>query len=102
MLSAGYLEDWRWGATLSGAPQGGVASPILSSIYLHKLDQFVETVLIPEYTRGDAGHATLPTSNYKTSWRKPAGVVTGRWPGRYGGGWSAFPAPTPMTRAIGG
>jgi Type II intron maturase/Reverse transcriptase (RNA-dependent DNA polymerase) len=52
MLSAGYLEDWRWGATLSGAPQGGVASPILSSIYLHKLDQFVETVLIPEYTRG--------------------------------------------------
>jgi len=53
MLQAGYLEDWKWGATLSGAPQGGVASPILSSIYLHKLDQFVETVLIPEYTRGD-------------------------------------------------
>jgi group II intron reverse transcriptase/maturase len=52
MLTAGYLEDWKWGATLSGAPQGGVASPILSSIYLHKLDVFVETVLIPEYTRG--------------------------------------------------
>jgi len=52
MLTAGYLEDWRWGATLSGAPQGGVASPILSNIYLHKLDEFVETVLIPEYTRG--------------------------------------------------
>jgi group II intron reverse transcriptase/maturase len=52
MLTAGYLEDWKWGATLSGAPQGGVASPILSSIYLHKLDEFVETVLIPEYTRG--------------------------------------------------
>ena len=50
---AGYLEDWVWNATLSGAPQGGVASPILSNIYLHKLDSFVETVLIPEYTRGD-------------------------------------------------
>jgi hypothetical protein len=24
MLRAGYLEDWVWGATLSGAPQGGV------------------------------------------------------------------------------
>jgi len=52
MLTAGYLEDWIWGATLSGAPQGGVASPILSNIYLHKLDTFVETVLIPNYTRG--------------------------------------------------
>src|SRR5947199_7894272 len=52
MLQAGYLEDWVWGATLSGAPQGGVTSPILSNIYLHKLDDFVERVLIPEHTRG--------------------------------------------------
>ena len=52
MLTAGYLEDWTWNATLSGAPQGGVVSPVLSNIYLHRLDEFVETVLIPEYTRG--------------------------------------------------
>jgi group II intron reverse transcriptase/maturase len=54
MLQAGYLEDWVYNATLSGAPQGGVASPILSNIYLHKLDNFVEKVLIPEYTRGES------------------------------------------------
>jgi group II intron reverse transcriptase/maturase len=53
MLTAGYLEDWTWGATLSGTPQGGVASPILSNIYLHRLDTFVETVLIPQHTRGE-------------------------------------------------
>jgi group II intron reverse transcriptase/maturase len=52
MLRAGYLEDWVFHATLSGAPQGGVVSPILSNIYLDRLDTFVETVLIPEYTRG--------------------------------------------------
>jgi len=52
MLTAGYLEDWRWGPTLSGVPQGGVVSPLPSNIYLHKLDVFVETVLIPEFTRG--------------------------------------------------
>ncbi len=52
MLKAGYLEDWKYHQTLSGAPQGGVVSPILSNIYLHKLDVFVETVLIPQYTRG--------------------------------------------------
>ncbi|MEV0621605.1 reverse transcriptase/maturase family protein, partial [Nonomuraea sp. NPDC050404] len=27
MLQAGYLEDWKWNATLSGAPQGGVITP---------------------------------------------------------------------------
>src|SRR6478752_6901925 len=54
MLEAGYLEDWEWNATLSGAPQGGVVSPVLSSIYLDRLDSFAETVLIPEYTRGKA------------------------------------------------
>src|SRR5690242_82957 len=40
MLRAGYLEDWTWHATYSGAPQGGVVSPILSNIYLDRLDTF--------------------------------------------------------------
>ena len=52
MLKAGYLEDWEYRETLSGCPQGGVVSPILSNIYLHKLDEFVEQELIPQYTRG--------------------------------------------------
>ncbi|WP_211265753.1 reverse transcriptase/maturase family protein [Actinacidiphila oryziradicis] len=52
MLTAGYLEDWVWNATLSGVPQGSGVSPVMSNIYLHRLDTFVETVLIPEYTRG--------------------------------------------------
>ena len=52
MLQAGYLEEWRWHQTLSGAPQGGVCSPILSNIYLDKLDTFVETVLLPKYNHG--------------------------------------------------
>ncbi|MCX4880635.1 reverse transcriptase/maturase family protein [Streptomyces sp. NBC_00847] len=51
MLKAGYLEEWVWNATLSGAPQGGVVSPVISNIYLHKLDEFIEKTLIPEYTR---------------------------------------------------
>ena len=53
MLKAGYLEDWQYHQTLSGCPQGGVVSPILSNIYLHKLDVYVETVLSPQYTRGE-------------------------------------------------
>jgi group II intron reverse transcriptase/maturase len=52
LLDAGYLEDWKFNQTLSGVPQGSIVSPILSNILLDKLDKFVETVLIPQYTRG--------------------------------------------------
>jgi group II intron reverse transcriptase/maturase len=52
LLQAGYLEEWYYRPTLSGTPQGGVASPLLANIYLDKLDKFVEMVLVPEYTRG--------------------------------------------------
>lgn len=44
MLKAGYLEDWTFHRTFSGAPQGGVISPILANIYLHELDGFMAEV----------------------------------------------------------
>src|SRR5262250_306074 len=52
MLKAGYLEDWEYHETPSGVPQGGVVSPVLSNIYLNKLDEFVKRELVPRYTRG--------------------------------------------------
>jgi group II intron reverse transcriptase/maturase len=52
MLRAGWLEDWVWRPSLVGAPQGGVASPILSNIYLHELDRWVVEELIPRHTKG--------------------------------------------------
>lgn len=53
LLKAGYLEDWKYHDTLSGSPQGGIVSPILSNIYLDRLDRYVESVLIPTHTRGE-------------------------------------------------
>ena len=52
MLKAGYLEDWEYHDTLSGTPQGNVVSPLLSNIYLNKLDEYIERELIPQHTRG--------------------------------------------------
>jgi hypothetical protein len=36
------MEDWTFNRPLSGVPQGGIVSPILSNILLDKLDKYVE------------------------------------------------------------
>lgn len=75
LLESGYLEEWKFNKTLSGCPQGGVISPILSNIYLDKLDQYVEKTLIPAYTRGKK---RVPNPEYETlrakeRWQKRLG-----------------------------
>jgi hypothetical protein len=47
---------WRTGGGMPRCPvrhKGGIASPVLSNIYLDRLDTFVEQTLLPEYNRGD-------------------------------------------------
>ncbi|MGW4792208.1 reverse transcriptase domain-containing protein [Nonomuraea sp. NPDC004297] len=60
LLQAGHLEDWRYHSTLSGCPQGGVISPILSNIYLDRLDKYIESVILPAHNRGDRRRFHLP------------------------------------------
>jgi RNA-directed DNA polymerase len=50
-LKAGYLEDWVFHKTYSGAPQGGIISPLLSNIYLNELDTYIEET-IGDFTKG--------------------------------------------------
>src|SRR3989454_3413248 len=75
LLESGYLEEWKFNKTLSGCPQGGVISPILSNIYLDKFDQYVEKTLIPAYTRGKrrAVNPAYATIKAKYEWKKRQG-----------------------------
>ena len=74
MLTAGYLEDWEYHQSLSGAPQGGVVSPILSNIYLNKLDVFAEG----RVAQGES-HPRAPTDPCVTVSRYTALVVLVLW-----------------------
>lgn len=42
MLQAGVMENGHLTPTYSGAPQGGICSPILSNVVLHELDGWLE------------------------------------------------------------
>jgi RNA-directed DNA polymerase len=47
-LKAGVMEEGNLSHPTTGTPQGGVVSPILSNIYLHKvLDEWFETAVKP-------------------------------------------------------
>ena len=53
--------------------------PILSNIYLHKLDEFVEKELIPQYTRGEQPETrTRNTRGWRSGCRTRGGAGTGQ------------------------
>lgn len=65
MLQAGYLENWRYHHTYSGAPQGGILSPLLTNIYLHPFDEFM-TQLGQTYRTRNSGRKINPAYNRYT------------------------------------
>jgi retron-type reverse transcriptase len=77
MLKAGYFEGWKYHKTYSGAPQGGICSPILANIVLNELDSFIEDEIIPEYTLGKSRQYNMEYINLAS--REQAARKRGDW-----------------------
>lgn len=80
LLKAGYVENWKYNKTYSGVPQGSNLSPVLSNIYLNKLDQAV-TQKIAEFNKGNkrtlrTEYLTLHAQVYLA---KKKARATGQW-----------------------
>jgi len=41
MLRAGVMEDLQYSETTEGTPQGGLVSPLLANVYMHRLDEWM-------------------------------------------------------------
>jgi group II intron reverse transcriptase/maturase len=61
-LKAGYIEDWKYNATYSGSPQGGICSPILANIYLNEMDRKFEEIK-RAFDRPRSAYTTTEYSN---------------------------------------
>lgn len=70
LLQAGYLEEWKYNATYSGTPQGGIVSPLLANIYLDRLDKHIEQTLLPAHNRGNRRKTNLEYQKHRWKIKK--------------------------------
>ena len=73
-----------------------MVSPILSNIYLHKLDEFVEQELIPQYTRGDAAGSNPEYDRMANRLDARGSAGTGQQPGTWESSCARSPHADPM------
>jgi RNA-directed DNA polymerase len=83
MLRAGVMEDGAIRRSVSGTPQGGVISPVLCNVYLHRLDREWQTrghgVLV-RYADDLVRHeAPCDRAEMKGLRRGPVAAGPGRW-----------------------
>ncbi|QRY55579.1 reverse transcriptase domain-containing protein [Sphingobacterium siyangense] len=68
-LNAGYIEDWSFHKTYSGTPQGGIVSPLLTNIYLDRLDKYMKEY-IAKFDKGEKRRASRVRMDFENARRR--------------------------------
>ena len=77
-LRAGYMEDWRYNATYSGAAQGSIISPILANIYMNEFDVFMREYKA-EFDKGEKRSNNAEYSRRKARWNNAKQALAKKW-----------------------
>ena len=102
MLKAGYLEDWRWNATLSGVPKAGSYPPSCPTFTCTSWTSSPRQSSSPNTPGGRPGNQTLPTAGCSSLPRRPASAVTPPLHGTCGSSCAACHMPTRVIPGTGG
>jgi Reverse transcriptase (RNA-dependent DNA polymerase) len=65
LVKAGYVNNGKFSNNNLGVPQGGIISPLLSNIYLHEFDKFMDN-LISQYSSDLKIKVSKPNPKYSS------------------------------------
>jgi group II intron reverse transcriptase/maturase len=77
-LRAGYIENWQYNETYSGAAQGSIISPLLANIYMNELDMYMQEYKV-HFDKGEKRLHNLEYMRARWKWNNDKKLIESNW-----------------------